>query len=293
MILRFGRWKHSGRDFNADRKDALSELTSFVPTKTWFSHLTGFPVIKNFLMTNSVLRMFITQSALVKESLTPHGGHLHAPFLNISYIRIPKSASTSLSSLLLKAIYPELAGKDLSPTQINFLADANIRRNIGNDDNSDIFFTVVRNPFERIVSVYRDFISETARDTIYEDYLFGILQRNISFREFVKRVDGIPDRFKDPHLKPQHYFIDFYKKRNPNVVVLQLEKPDEIKYFLFIYNLEIPHLNASELTYDYREFYDEETLDWVTRVYKQDLKMFGYEQHRRDLQEHIQSRPKK
>jgi hypothetical protein len=290
MILRFGKWKHSGRDVNEERNLVLGNFTSFVPSRTWFSQITNFSVLKKVLMRNAYLRNLITQAAFLKDSVTPHGGHLHAPFLNISYIRIPKSASTSLSWIILEAMYPDLKGKTPDATSINFLADANIRKSVLQDDADDIFFTVVRNPFARIVSVYRDFVAGHARDRIFDDYLFGILSGDLSFREFVKRVEGIPDLLKDPHLKPQHHFIDFYKRKNPNVVILPIEKPDEIKYFLFIYNLEIPHLNASGTTYDYREYYDPESYDWVSRIYKQDIKMFGYESVAKALREFVENR---
>jgi hypothetical protein len=290
MILRFGKWKHSGRDMNAERNQSLGNLTSFVPSRTWFAQLTNFSVLKKILMRNAYLRNLIAQSAFLKASVTPHGGHLHAPFLNISYIRIPKSASTSLSWIILEAMYPELKGKAPDATTINFLADVNMRRSVSQEDTDDIFFTAVRNPFARIVSVYRDFAGPNARDRIFEDFLFGILSADLSFRDFVKRVEGIPDLLKDPHLKPQHYFIDFYKRKNPNVVILPIEKPEEIKYFLFIYNLEIPHLNASEEAYDYREYYDQESYDWVSRMYKQDIKMLGYESQAKALREFVERR---
>lgn len=290
MILRFGKWKHSGRDINRERNEALGKFPSFVPSRTWFAQLTNFSMLKKILMRNAYLRNLITQSAFLKDSITPHGGHLHAPFLNVSYIRIPKSASTSLSWIMLEVLYPDLKGNMPDAATINFLTDVNIRRSVSQEDADDIFFTVVRNPFARIVSVYRDFVSSTARDHVFEDYLFGILRTDLSFREFVKRVEGIPDLLKDPHLKPQHHFIDFYKRKNPNVVILPIEKPDEIKYFLFIYNLEIPHLNASENSYDYREYYDQESFDWVSRIYKQDIRMFGYESQVRALREYVSTR---
>jgi hypothetical protein len=293
MIFRFGRLRHSGRDFNRERSVDLQSLSTFVPSKNWFSQLTGFPVTKKFLMKNAYLRTLITQFAFLKNSVTPHGGHLHAPFLGVSYIRIPKSASTSLSGLMLQAIYPDLNNKQLTSKQINYLTDVNLRKSVGAEDHADIFFTVVRNPFARIISVYRDFFGDRANDHIYEDYLFGILPKNLTFHDFVKRVEGIPDMLKDPHLRPQHYFVDFYKRKNPNIVVLQLEKPDEIKSFLFIYNLEIPHLNASEKAYDYTQYYDLESFELVSRMYKQDLKMFGYEQENRSLLNFIKSAEKK
>jgi hypothetical protein len=288
MIVRFGRFKHSGKDVNRERDDALSTLQAFVPKySSSLISLHWLSPVKRLFMRNAYLRTFITQASIAKESVTPHGGHLHASFINVSYIRVPKSASTSLSYSMLKIIYPGLNTIPLDARDINFLTDVNLRRSISSEDSNDIFFTVVRNPFARIVSVYRDYVSDSSRENIFEDYLFGILSKGLSFREFVKRVDGIPDLLKEPHIKPQHYFIDYYKRKNPNVVMLKLEKLDEINSFLSIYTLEMSRVNVSPEPYDYREFYDQETFELVSRVYRTDLKMFRYEQESRDLREFL------
>lgn len=288
MIVRFGRLKHSGKDFNKEREEALATLQAFVPrTSTPLIPLHWLNPVKALLMKNAYLRSLITQASIAKESLTPHGGHLHAPFLNISYIRMPKSGSTSLSYAMLKAIYPGINSIPLDASEINFLTDANLRRSVSAVDNNDIFFSVVRNPFARIASVYKDYIASSSRENVFEDYLFGILARGLSFKEFVKRVDGIPDLLKEPHIKPQHHFIDYYRRKNPNIVVLKLEKPDEISSFLNIYTLEMPLLNASLSPYDYRELYDLEVFEMVSRVYRTDLKMFKYEQESRSLRDFL------
>ena len=159
MIVRFGRFKHSGKDFNKERTEALQTLQAFVPkSSSPLIPLGWLAPVKTLFMKNAYLRGLITQASLAKESVTPHGGHIHAPFLNISYIRIPKSASTSLSYAILKVIYPGLSTIPLDSKEINFLTDANIKRSLSSIDANDIFFTVVRNPFSRIVSVYHDYL---------------------------------------------------------------------------------------------------------------------------------------
>jgi len=292
MIVRFGRFKHSGKDFNKERTEALQTLQAFVPkSSSPLIPLGWLGPVKTLFMKNAYFRSIITQASIAKESVTPHGGHIHAPFLNISYIRIPKSASTSLSYSLLKVIYPGLSAIPLDSSEINFLADANIKRSVSSSDSNDIFFTVVRDPFARLVSVYHDYF-ESSRKNVFEDYLFGILSKGLSFKDFVKRVEGIPDLLKDPHIKPQHYFIDYYRRKNPNIVVLNLEKPDEVNSFLSIYNLEMPVLNASAEHYDYCDFYDLETFERVARMYRTDVKMFKYEQAQRSLREILEKRQK-
>lgn len=276
VIIRHGKWRHSGIDFNEDRKQVLQGLQAFVPSVPAKLHIPFWNKVRNVLLKNTFARNLLTQLAHLKSGLTPHGGHVHLPFLNISYIRIPKAASTSLSLMMLREIYPGLKAVPLTATEVNYLTDANLRIQVSPADPLDVFFAVVRNPFARIVSVYRDFYQRRDVPFIYEDYLFGILPRHLSFADFVKRVSLIPNFLKDQHLKPQHEFLDFYVRKIPTVLVLKLEEPDQLKAFCAIYNLDLPHINTSGGSYDYRTYYDYETFQLVTSIYRKDFKRFNY-----------------
>lgn len=271
------------------RDDILTELQAFVPSVPQWTRLPFGDDVRRALPENAIARNILAQLALMRSGLTSQGGHLHLPFLNISYIRIPKAASTSLSLMMLQEIYPGLKHVPLTATDINYLTDANLRRHITPADPLDIFFTAVRNPFARIVSVYRDFFLRETGPFIYEDYLFGILSRGLSFAEFVRRISVIPDFLKDQHFRSQHEFIDFYVKKIPNVVVLKLEDTDQLKSFCSIYNLDLSHLNRTgQAPYDFREYYDYDTFQRVTAIYRKDLKRFNYGKEARALRAWLQ-----
>ncbi len=282
MILRYGRLKARGVDFAEERERVLSELQSFVPSVPRRPRIPFWFSIREHLTKNSILRNLIIQLDLLKEAIRLRGGHLHVPFLNISYIRIPKAASTSLSMMVLQEIYPGLRQVPLNSTDINYLTDANLRRHISPADPLDVFFTVVRNPYARIVSVYRDFFENADKPFVFEDYLFGIFSRDLSFHQFVERLSDVPDFLREPHLRQQHHFIDFYIKRIPNIIVLKLEDKDQLTAFCTLYDLEMPHLNASE-PYDFRSYYDNATFQRVTKMYRADLKRFNYANEVRSL----------
>lgn len=277
LVLRYGKFFHSGHDVNAERAKQLQNLSPYVPHRKAGLPLERFFPFRTALLKNSFFRNFIVQGAFIKNSLLPRGAHLHVPFLNIAYIRIPKSASTSLSWAMLQTQYPDLKESKLTPAQINFLTDVNLRHDISNDDSNDVFFTVVRNPLARLVSVYRNFFGQRKNFFLYEDYLFGILPHNIPFAEFVNRIRSIPPWLMDQHLKPQHYFIDIYKKKHNHVIVLKLEKWGEVDSFLSIYSMHIPFINRSAEPYDYRAYYDLKTLHQAYLIYHKDIKLFGYE----------------
>jgi len=186
---------------------------------------------------------------------------------------------------MLEKMYPALKQKTITEKQINFLTDVNLQRERAE---SSVTFTIVRNPFSRLVSVYRDFF-ENKTNFIYRDYLFGILRQNISFSEFVDRIVNIPDRLKDQHIRPQHTFLKYYEKHMINIKVLKLEDPEELNQFLSQHGMQLPHLNKSREHYDYLSYYDADTLDKTRELYKVDIERFGYQSILLELQNHLKT----
>jgi hypothetical protein len=278
-IIHHGRLQHSGYNFNENRKKNLSDLTDFTTkadNSTALYHVS-FP-INSWIWKNSYMRNIVSQASYLKNCFKKKGGHLHISAVNLCYIRIPKAANTSLSFVMLEAIYPSLGKKDLHSWQINALTDIHLRSSLTLQERSSALFTIVRNPFARLISAYRAFFKNQSDFFIYQDYLFGIFSKTITFKEFVKRLQYIPDSLKDQHLKPQHHFLKFYETKKLTVTVLKLEEPKQIQAFLTNYQLTLPTLNKSKEPYDYRMYYDDETLNIAYLIYKQDILRFNYNQ---------------
>jgi hypothetical protein len=223
------------------------------------------------------------QVAFIKNSFSTKGGHLSAPGIKLTYIRNPKAASTSLAYFMLNALYPEIKNYRISAEKINILTDINLSTEVKASEKSFACFTVVRNPFARLVSVYRSFFEKASAQFIYDDYLFGILKKDISFAEFVNALQIIPNVLKDQHVKPQHGLLRYYRKKNIDVQVFHLESPEVLKLFLSRYSASLLTLNKDELPYDYRSYYDADMLEKVYRIYQRDIKYFGYEQEYLEL----------
>lgn len=282
LILRYGKWTHSGENFNRKREESTRMLTAFTPTgNTRFFRNPS----RSFLWRNAFTRNLLVQISFLKASWKTKGGHLTAD--NLCCIRIPKSGSTSLSMMMLEKIYPSLKQKTISTEQINYLADLNLETQTGSG--SEVYFTVVRNPFSRLVSVYRDFFGGGSSRSVYKDYLFGILPQQLSFAEFVDRLTQIPDRLKDQHLKPQHGFLKYYQTKNQEVQVFKLEDPETLNTFLNSYEMELPHLNKSGDHYDYRTYYTASILEKAFALYRTDIEIFGYSETWLSLKEHVKS----
>lgn len=278
QIFRNGTLRSSGQDFHAAREESLKNLREFVPPHVSVNLQEDGPARSTQRSGSTVIR----QAAFFKHALLNDGGHLTAETLN--YIRIPKAANTSISYAMLLKKYPGLKEKNPDDYQINFLTDVNLLPSVKAETGT--FFTVVRNPFARLVSVYRDFFEANHTDFIYADYLFGILPQKISFAEFVSRISRIPDRLKDQHFRPQHLFVKPYESKGIAVNFFQLEGP-LLKSFLNEHGMELTHRNKNQDDYNYTQYYSADLVQKVYTIYETDIKKFGYQQLHAELKRHF------
>ncbi len=283
LIIRQGRLPERRYDYQKMRSEKLVDLRAFCPVLP----LTFIGKFKKWIHRRLSMGYIPAQAAFIKSAWRPSAGHLFVPKINLAYVRNPKAGSTSLCYAMLLSLHPELKKFDLSAEKINLLADVNLKREILPIDKAAIFFTVVRNPFARIVSVYHDFFERPSSTFIYEDYLFGILKKELSFSEFINILQTIPDRLKDQHLKPQHIFLNYYKQRGNEVFFFKLEEQHQIRTFLADFHLTMPVLNKNDSAYDYRLYYNKNTLEKVYQLYFQDITLFGYSAEYNSLRDYI------
>ncbi len=272
-IARKGKFRHTGVDFSAKRTTLLRGLDRFIPAdRRVQNHVHP---VKKWILKNPYLKGLVSNALFIKNARRFQPGHLSIPHLRLSYIRNPRAASTASGYMMLSELYPDLRKHILSAEEINFLIDANLKHQPEAGEKENIFLMIARNPFARIVSVYREFFEGRSPYFLYEDYLFGVLRKGMSFNEFVKMVGKIPDALKDQHLRPQHTLLRDYVSGQVDVRILKLEDPDAIGNFLSRYKLSLEPINRSE-GFDYRLYYDPETLARVYELYLRDIIFFGY-----------------
>ena len=135
--------------------------------------------------------------------------------------------------------------------------------NIKNYWNDYLTFTVVRNPYERVVS----------------DYFYcrkhNLIDLSISFTEDVKSTFDNQERWKLP-------CYDWITLNNEIVVenIIRFENLkqgfDDMCKTLQVPHIKLPHLNKTKHTH-YADYYDEETREIVAEKYAKDIEYFGYE----------------
>jgi chondroitin 4-sulfotransferase 11 len=151
-------------------------------------------------------------------------------------------------------------------------------------------FSFVRNPWDRLVSCYRDKIAgETDGFTSFSirpgvaDCLarFDAFNANMSFDAFVSAVAGIPDSDADAHFRSQHTFlttsadnlgIDFvgrYENLGADFerVCRRIGLPQAY---------ELPHLQAARNRAAYVDYYTPRSRRLVADRFSEDVERFGY-----------------
>ncbi len=156
-------------------------------------------------------------------------------------------------------------------------------------------FGVVRNPYDRVVSVYVDKCVENPVNRINrgdetlqtcQRIILKALNKPLKLEEFSKItfeqfVEILPEIYNnDWHFYTQSPFL----VNSSNTVVVdklaRFENFDtEVKDILNELGFtitEMPHKNKTSRA-SYRDYYNEKTKKIVTEIYKDDLKNFGYE----------------
>lgn len=202
------------------------------------------------------------------------------------YIDIAKVASSSIKATLASVLEHENVSGN--PHDIEF-ARPPISSQTGVGNYSNLYsFAFVRNPWDRLVSCYRDkILGEVQGFTVFADSgvahclaRFAVFKGGMSFRDFALAVASIPDEEADEHFRSQADYvtnsagliaIDFvgrYEQLGVDFtkVARQIGLPEGIS---------LPRLQAAP-TQDYARYYTPETQAIVRNRYSRDIELFDY-----------------
>lgn len=239
-----------------------------------------------------------TRKAPVKVLLRLEGYDNSQPILlepfRAIYFQIPKIASSSLKARLRR----ELGLRGIAPHCTRFPAPPRDRLETG--FYSDYFkFCFVRNPWARLVSCYHSKIvgGRNINHTLWTECLFYVVPRfssdgrtrlaslpvlngHMSFAEFVDAVANIPDEYADKHFRSQHTFLCSAQGELLVDYVGRLESfRDDFQHVAQRIGLGVDGLEkgAKKKKRDYREYYDQTTWETVSRRYRRDIDLLGYQ----------------
>ncbi len=190
------------------------------------------------------------------------------------FIHIPRVTGTSIKEAL------ELQGRGHLPWQYYYLV-------YPEQWNSYIKFSVVRNPWDRVVSAYNyarmkknywhDNINKSMPHPDYE------LLHNKRFAECCEILKNNRNLLKHESWYPQHFWISKQEDDDNILMVDHVLKFENLEndFAHLCENLKIKNINLSRVNPSehghYRQYYDLETEEIVRNVYSEDIKLFKYE----------------
>jgi hypothetical protein len=217
---------------------------------------------------------------------------IHLEAYGAVYVEIPKVACTSIQSSLAALLGIPLENGNPHITQFPFLEPQLASARWYPDQFS---FAFVRNPWDRLVSCYRDkILGEVNGFTNFTDRPgvanclagFDEFTPGMTFDSFARAVCSIPDQDADPHFRSQHTFVagasaDVSKRFALNFVGRYESLAADLKQVESLSGLPdfaLLRLQAATSRKRYQGFYTNHSLlEAVTKRFAADIELFRYE----------------
>lgn len=192
--------------------------------------------------------------------------------LELVYVNSPRCACTSTKIMLSDLMGVKKDWNDISVHQT--FARGNLPglkryRDISKIDDSYHKFTVVRNPFARVVSFY---VGKGGNKISREWYGVG---EDDSFEDLVKKIYDLGFDNLEEHLVGQY---EGFRVELMDIVVHLENYEEEIEQIKSKNDKDVKtyrkNVSGKE---DYRKYYDKETREMIAELYSEDLENLNYE----------------
>ncbi|MFB3041791.1 MAG: sulfotransferase family 2 domain-containing protein [Candidatus Poribacteria bacterium] len=205
------------------------------------------------------------------------------------YIDIAKVASSSLKATFASVLGIDLDAAGGNPHAVSFPRPPPAEKGGARLYPSLYTFAFVRNPWDRLVSCYRDKIGGAVKEfTEFSDSgvaycleRFEAFFANMSFEEFVDAVVAIPDEQADEHFRSQNPYLTNSKGETAVDFVGRYENLEaDFRYVAERIGLpstiELPRLQAARHSVNYVDYYTKETREIVAHRFREDIERFAY-----------------
>lgn len=244
-----------------------------------------YTAIKTRLISIPFVRLVAGNLAFINNPKRSYAQYFVSHDQKLIYVRIFKCGSTSILKSFLPLVHKPLENYPLQVSSVDSVAPHLVQHTL--PDASDyVIFSVTRNPLERLVSAYLDVFNPPHQ---YPDILFNIFRSCKTFKDLVKLLDRIPDKYRGPHFVSQTRVLGTVKPQEVLLFSLDPQRYGQLESFLNEHGMTMQKENQSALSYDFRDFYDAESLDLAYRIYKEDFERLGYTKDYLDLKKALES----
>ena len=206
----------------------------------------------------------------------------------LAYLENCKVGSTSIINSLFGLQYAN------NPGIVHMVLQGRMKNELErNDGYKDYYiFTYVRNPFERMVSCYKDKIIRKNYWYRRRGY-FAFIADSTDFDDFIDNLALVPDILSDRHFRSQYSLI--YKRGKKLVDFVAKIETIQDSYSKFVEEYDLPPIENYNSTKkdDWMDYYSLDSAKKVYRRYKNDIIKFGYEEEYKKLLSYIKQKNKK
>ena len=221
-------------------------------------------------LTRNLMEKFPVRANLLREAVR------FVPALGLAYLNNPKVACTSIK-LTLWQRSDEVTGKHTyaggSAHNLKLGPWRNLLRRNPAKVQSAAFFTVVRDPYARLLSAYLNKIAQPQENVVKwcERRIGGVPK---SFPDFINRIVEVPELERDRHFRPQWINILWPYIRFD--FVGRMEDMDEVERFLAGQGMTLVQWkrNSTGASAKLADHYNDATRRLVSEAYADDIKLW-------------------
>jgi len=227
----------------------------------------------------SRLDQIITNSKKAYNALYPKGIINH--HYKVIYFPIPKVASSTVKRVLYQP------GENQDPSvKIHQIEFPKIK--VGDMPKYQDYtrFAIVRDPYARMVSCYKDKIIRWSqwKGKLYPGFLrynqimgLKLFNTEMSFIDFLKAINKLPNFLADEHIRSQYRFLPVKNNQLLLDELIKLENMEPIKHIF--YDIPFDNLIQSNSTTSVKDegYLTAEAKELIRKRYKKDFELLNYE----------------